>query len=57
MAQIKKAYTTPEVSDFGKVTDLTSAVGMTFITDSTLNGSMEFPGMGVGGGAGGGMGM
>lgn len=41
MTNIKKSYTTPELSDFGRVSDLTSQLGMTFQTDSTLNGSME----------------
>jgi hypothetical protein len=42
----RSTYERPEVSDFGKVSVVTGAVGMTFLTDSALTGSMEFPGGG-----------
>lgn len=44
----KKSYETPKLSRFGKVADLTTQVGMTFLTDSDFNGSMAFPGGGAG---------
>lgn len=47
MSQNKKPYQAPQLLDFGKVSDLTSQVGMTFLTDSFGTGSMEFPGMGM----------
>jgi hypothetical protein len=40
-------YSPPTITDFGKVSLVTAAVGMTFLTDSTFNGSMEQPGQGV----------
>ena len=46
--QIKKeeghrsTYERPEVSDFGKVSVVTGALGMTFVTDTALTGSMEW---------------
>jgi len=47
---MKKSYETPKLSAFGSVADLTTQVGMTFQTDSSFTGSMEFPGMGGMGG-------
>jgi hypothetical protein len=37
-------YVAPKVTDLGKVSVVTAAVGMTFTTDSAFTGSMEFPG-------------
>jgi len=44
----EKGYKAPTVTDFGKVSVVTAAVGMTFTTDSNFTGSMEFPGGGMG---------
>lgn len=43
----RAAYVPPTITDFGKVSLVTAAVGMTFTTDSNFNGSMEFPGGGA----------
>lgn len=43
----RHTYERPEVTDFGKVSVVTGQVGMTFLTDSDMNGSMEFPGVGT----------
>ena len=40
----RAAYTAPTVTDLGKVSVVTASTGMTFLTDSNFNGSMEFPG-------------
>lgn len=42
----KREYSAPKVTDFGHVTKVTAAVGMTFQTDSEFTGSMEQPGEG-----------
>lgn len=39
-------YAPPTVTDLGKVSVVTASTGMTFLTDSNFNGSMEFPGGG-----------
>ena len=39
----RAAYTTPVLTTFGKVTNVTAAVGATFKTDAEFTGSMEFP--------------
>lgn len=44
----RATYQRPEIADFGKVSVVTGSTGMTFLTDSNFNGSMEFPGMGPG---------
>lgn len=40
----RATYQRPEIADFGKVSVVTGSTGMTFLTDSNFNGSMEFPG-------------
>jgi hypothetical protein len=35
-----RAYVTPSITDFGKVSVVTGAVGMTFLTDAAFTGSM-----------------
>jgi len=41
----RAAYAPPTITDFGKVSLVTASTGMTFLTDSNFQGSMEFPGM------------
>ena len=50
----RSTYERPEVSDFGKVSVVTGAVGMTYLTDAEFTGSMwdEHPGNGKGKGMG-----
>ena len=37
----KLPYESPQLTEYGTVTELTDALGMTFQTDSTFAGSME----------------
>ena len=43
--QERAPYTPPTIIDLGEVSVVTASTGMTFLTDSNFNGSMEFPGM------------
>ena len=47
---LRSTYERPEISDFGKVSVVTGAVGGSFLTDAALTGSMfdAHPGMSMG---------